>query len=132
MLYICGCTKIGHHNVVDILESEQITSKFDTFSVVSCDTFYPERSITNANPCSSSQRKSIFSRENMRTLNNSLISAFLTNNGCHLGIVKDYVVTNLHHFNYFWKTYIEVSWSTKSLGSICWYVAYFDTLSELE
>ena len=48
IIYISWSAKIGHHDIVDKIKSEDIPSEFDTFSVMVCDAFDTEWAISHA------------------------------------------------------------------------------------
>lgn len=48
IIYIRWSAKIGHHDIVDKIKSEDIPSEFDTFSVMVCDAFDTEWAISHA------------------------------------------------------------------------------------
>ena len=60
MFYIFGCAKIRHHDIIDVFKPENITSKFDAFSVMVCDTFDTKRAIADADSFATAEDKCLF------------------------------------------------------------------------
>lgn len=61
IIYISWGTKIGHHDIVDKIEPENISREFDTFSVMVCDAFDTERTIADTDSFSTTEYKAITS-----------------------------------------------------------------------
>lgn len=61
MLDIVWSAKIGDHDIVDILESENIASEFDTPPVMVCDAFDSKRTIADTDSFATTEDKCLFS-----------------------------------------------------------------------
>jgi len=61
MLYIFWSAKVGNHDIIHVFKAENITCKFDTFSVVVSDAIDTERTIADTDSFTTTEDKSVFS-----------------------------------------------------------------------
>lgn len=57
MLHIFWRTKIGDHDIVDKIKSENISREFDAFSIMLCDTLDTEGTIADADSLTTTEDK---------------------------------------------------------------------------
>lgn len=129
MLYIFRSAKIGHHDIIHVFKTEHITSKFDTFPVMSRDTFDAEGFISDADSLTSSEDKYLVSVQDFTTFDDVHFFSLFSDDCRHLAVVKYHHITYFHDFDYFWEADLEFSWFAKTIFRFATFVGYFKSIS---